>query len=162
MSDLRIVVPAHLVQQLDARKIPQGKIFETVVTTVIRALEELVVETPRRRVKSNKANDKPSRGIVVELKGAPSPSLNEPFIGGFTVGEWLAMSDAEQEQVWTKLEEKEWKKLEKEYGDGVDVKLQSRSPRQKRGAQLSLGARETRARYTTRNRRTNRVRTVKR
>lgn len=162
MSDLQIIVPAQLVRQLDKKNIPQEKILETVTRTVIRALEELAVGAPAPHDKPNKTNNTSLRAGVGARASSSTPSMNDPFIGGLTVGEWLAMTDAEQEQVWTKLEEKEWKKLEKKYGDGVDVKLKPRSPRQERGAQLSLRARETRAHYTTHKRRTSRVRTAKR
>lgn len=160
MSELQIVVPARLVKQLE-RNIPQEKILETVTRTVIRALEELVVGVSAQHDKQNKRHNVSSRKNASERTSIPN-SLNDPFIGGLTVGEWIVMTDAEQEQMWTKLEEKEWKKLEKKYGDGVDVKLQPRTARQERGAQLSLRTRETRARYTTRKRRKGRVRTAKR
>ena len=158
MGDFRIVVPPHVVRQLSQRKVKNKAIRDSVV----KALAELAAEPAEHEAESNADAVEEFRQIVLDLRGGAPPSLDEPFADGLTLGQWLALSDEEQDALWEKWEEKEWKKLEKKYGEGVDVKLEPRAPRQERGAQVSRRARETRARYATPRKRTGRVRSPKR
>ena len=51
---------------------------------------------------------------MLEARGAVPPSDEDPFIGGLTVGEYLALSDEEQEKLWDELYAKASAELDKE------------------------------------------------
>lgn len=43
------------------------------------------------------------RQEMLEARGGVPPSDEDPFVGGLTVGEYLALSDEEQEELWDEL-----------------------------------------------------------
>ncbi|MEK7278187.1 MAG: hypothetical protein AAB427_12625, partial [Chloroflexota bacterium] len=50
----------------------------------------------------------------VEAQGGPPPSLDDPFIDGITVRQYVALSEPEQAAIWDRLYAEELDKLEKE------------------------------------------------
>lgn len=53
--------------------------------------------------------------LLVELEGQPL-SLDEPFLEGFTLGQYLELSDAEREKLWN-----EWSEVALEEIEEVEV-----------------------------------------
>lgn len=162
MSELRIVVPTRLRRKLEQRNFSQASILKAVKKPILDALEALAENAPPSAIKAAGTHREHVRQVILEMRNGVPPALGEPFMGGLTLGQWLALSDSEQEKMWEKWEEKDWKKLERKNDEGVDVKLQPRPTGQERGTKLSLRARESRAPYTTRRKRTSRIRTAKR
>jgi hypothetical protein len=54
------------------------------------------------------------RQEILEARGGVPPSDEDPFIGRLTVGEYLALSDEEQEKLWDELYAKASAELDKE------------------------------------------------
>ena len=54
------------------------------------------------------------RQEILEARGGVLPSDEDPFIGRLTVGEYLALSDEEQEKLWDELYAKASEELDKE------------------------------------------------
>ena len=54
------------------------------------------------------------RQEILEARGGVSLSEEDPFIGGLTVGEYLALSDEEQEKLWDELYAKASAELDEE------------------------------------------------
>lgn len=54
------------------------------------------------------------REKILEARGGVPPSDEDPFIGGLTVGEYLALSDEEQEELWDELYAKASAELDEE------------------------------------------------
>ncbi len=52
----------------------------------------------------------------VEAQGGPPPSLDDPFIDGLTVRQYVALSEPEQAAIWDRFYAEELDKLEKEPG----------------------------------------------
>lgn len=157
MSDLRIVVSTDLVQQLEAQKIPRAMIRKAVTDNVIQTLQELAKNAPARKPKSGETANEYFRRIMLEQTGSKPPPLDEPFLkNGMTRSEYLAMSDGQEKALWDKWHEEEWKKIDKEYGEGIDVRFKG-SARQKRSAKNVKSAREKRAKYRVKPRRTKRA-----
>lgn len=157
MRDLTIVVSTELVQQLEARQIPRATIRKAVTDNVIKTLQELAEKPPARKPKSGETANEYFRRVMLEQTGGKPPPLDEPFLkNGMTRGEYLAMSEEQEKALWDKWHEAEWKKIEKEYGEGIDVRIEG-SPRQKRSAKDVKSAREKRAKYRVKSRRTKRA-----
>ena len=62
------------------------------------------------------AVDQLKQELLVELDGQPS-SLDEPFLEGFTLGQYLELSDAEREKLWD-----EWSDIELEDIEELEVR----------------------------------------
>jgi hypothetical protein len=54
------------------------------------------------------------RREILEARGGVPPSDEDPFIGQLTVGEYLALSDEEQEELWDELYAQASAELDKE------------------------------------------------
>lgn len=54
------------------------------------------------------------RQEILGARGGAPPSDEDPFIGGLTVGEYLALSDEEQEKLWDELYAQASAELDKE------------------------------------------------
>ena len=54
--------------------------------------------------------------------GGTAHHLDEPFVDGMTLGEYLALSDEAQQKLWDKWHAEAWEQVEKQYPRGVDVK----------------------------------------
>ena len=54
------------------------------------------------------------REKILKARGGVPPSDEDPFIGGLTVGEYLALSDEEQEELWDELYAKASAELDEE------------------------------------------------
>jgi len=54
------------------------------------------------------------RQEILKAKGGAPPSDEDLFIGGLTVGEYLALSDEEQERLWNELYAKASAELDEE------------------------------------------------
>lgn len=116
MSELRVVVPIKLARKLERKHLSEKMMLDAVKKPILDALESLAQHVPTSPIHAAGANIERVRSIILELRGGSAPSMDEPFIGDVTLGQWLAMSEAEQAAHWDKLEEKEWKKLEKNMG----------------------------------------------
>ena len=62
------------------------------------------------------AVDQLKQELLVELDGQPL-SLDEPFLEGFTLGQYLELSDAEREKLWD-----EWSDIELEDIEELEVR----------------------------------------
>jgi hypothetical protein len=90
------------------------------------------------------------RRIILDMRGGVPLSPDEPFVDGMTLGQYFALSDEERDALWDKWENEEWEKIEKQYARGIDVRLETYPPRQKRSTQNARRVGERRARYRTR------------
>lgn len=57
------------------------------------------------------AVDQLKQELLVELDGQPL-SLDEPFLEGFTLGQYLELSDAEREKLWDEWSDTELENIE--------------------------------------------------
>ena len=69
MSDFRIVVPANLVQQLEARNISRETIRKTVAASVINTLEELAAKPRVPEPKPGETANEYFRRVILERRG---------------------------------------------------------------------------------------------
>ncbi len=157
MSNIVVALPIRLVERLR-----EGSVTVKMVrAAVINVLAELAKEPPLpARMPAEDLADYVRR-VALEKRGGMPPSLDEQFMNGLTLGEWLAMSDGQQQALWNKWEEEEWKKIEKDGRRGLNVILHTRAPRQERRAKIRLRAREDPAKYTLRRKRKSRIRSSK-
>ncbi len=152
MNALIIVVPPPLAEKLRERKVADEKINQTVADALWKPLEQPSIP-PR---KPNETTNEYLRRIILEMRGGVPLSLDDPFVEGMTLGQYLALSEEEEKALWDKWEAEEWDKIEKQLPRGAEVKPTTYSVGQKRGAKVAQGARETRARYQNRRRRAKR------
>jgi len=109
---LQLFTPEELAQLVNL--VPQLREIEP-----IREMEESAAEYFRRE-------------LLARREGKP-PASDEPFIGGLTYGEYLALSEEEEDAFWDKLFTEE--AMEIDDFEEHDVRASARVPaRQKRGA----------------------------
>ena len=148
VNGLKIKLPPPLAQQLREKKVASEKINATVVDALWKLVQKPAIE-PRL---PGETTEEYWRRIILDMRGGLPPSLDEPFFEDMTLGQYLALSDEQQQALWDKVENEEWEKIEKQYPRGADVKLNAHSPRQKRSTKTAQRTRESRTKYRARRR----------
>ncbi|MBI4673275.1 MAG: hypothetical protein HY741_16610 [Chloroflexi bacterium] len=153
MSDLKIVVPARVYDQLQANKVSMTVIRQAVIKTL-----ERLAETPRRREpKPGETANEYFRRIILERRGGVPPSPDEPYVKGMTRAQYFALSDQERSALWDKWDREAWDELDREERKKANAPTAKSDIGQKRGAPNARRVSESRGKYRTKRARTNRT-----
>ena len=83
---------------------------------LLAMVPELATDAIQLIADAAQAVDQLKQELLVELDGQPL-SLDEPFLEGFTLGQYLELSDAEREKLWD-----EWSDIELEDIEELEVR----------------------------------------
>lgn len=85
---------AHIIREMSAEE----KGYLVYLVPELREVEPLKPPEPPLRPSAEFLEQ--LRQEILEARSGVPPSDKDPFIGGLTVGEYLALSDEEQEKLW--------------------------------------------------------------
>jgi len=99
---------AHIIREMSTEE----KRYLVYLVPELREVEPL--KPPEPPLRPSKEFLEQLRQEILEARGGVPPSDEDPFIGRLTVGEYLALSDEEQEKLWDELYVKASAELDKE------------------------------------------------
>ena len=99
---------AHIIREMSAEE----KGYLIYLVPELREVEPL--KPPEQPLRPSEEFLEQLRQEILEAKGDAPPSDEDLFIGGLTVGEYLALSDEEQEKLWNELYAKASAELDEE------------------------------------------------
>ena len=99
---------ARIIREMSAEE----KRYLVYLVPELREVEPL--EPPKPSLRPSEEFLEQLRQEILEARGGVPPSDEDPFIGGLTVGEYLALSDEEQEELWDELYAKASAELDEE------------------------------------------------
>jgi hypothetical protein len=99
---------AHIIREMSAEE----KGYLVYLVPELREVEPL--KPPEQPLRPSEEFLEQLRQEILEARDGVPPSDEDPFIGGLTVGEYLGLSDEEQEELWDELYAKASAELDEE------------------------------------------------
>ncbi len=111
-EEIKYRIPVERMARLIREMSAEEKGYLVYLVPELREVEPLKPSEPSLRPSEEFLEQ--LRQEILEARGGVPPSDEDPFIGGLTVGEYLALSDEEQEELWDELYAQASTELDKE------------------------------------------------